>query len=243
MNCARCGFEVESSGAAFCSHCGFRLPINAGSSGGRGGETTSRGHLDSAEEGLLAAAHLAYALRSGWTPPAITAPIALYAGEAVYGSTGFHLFNYSGANVSYRRGFVAGFGSPLALAATIGGSLLYNSVQKSKAQAQARVQWRLVNEGVAHLTDRRFALQGRLRWHDIFYSSVKATECLDDGIVIMLDGQEPLKLSTPWPQYYFVLFNWLGYRSIPDVQLPDRLRERFRRERLSDGLTVQVVER
>jgi hypothetical protein len=175
------------------------------------------------QQGQIAAVQLADALRGGWTPPTVEAPIARYQDEQIYATTACQLLEFSGANVNYRSGFAVGFGSPLLLAATIGGSLLYNSHQKNKAQAAAAPQWRGQNAGPLHVTNYRFALQGQLGWQDLFYNRIRASECLVDGIVIFFDGQPPLKLAIVWPEYFFVLFQWFAYHTVPKLTIDPSL--------------------
>jgi hypothetical protein len=176
------------------------------------------------EQARAAAASLSDALATGWRPPAAPALIALNPGEVTYASTTFHASSFTGAAVSYNKGFMVGLGNPVVLAATLGGSLLYNQHQKTKAQRTAAPQWRPLDGGVLHLTSERFGLQGRLRWAEIPYPAVRASDCVPQGIVLFLDGEPPLLVATPWPEYFFVMFRWLAYQQIVPFEVAPKQR-------------------
>jgi hypothetical protein len=170
--------------------------------------------LPAEQQGHAAAAHLSAALAGGWRPPAVATPIALLPGEVAHASTAFRASSFTGALVPYSKGYMVGFGNPAVLAATLGGSLLYNHYKKTQAERMAAPQWRPVDDGMLHLTSQRFGLQGRLGWADIPYPDVRASHCTPHGIVLFLDGQAPLLVSTQWPEYFFVLFQWLAYEQV-----------------------------
>jgi hypothetical protein len=114
------------------------------------------------EEAYLAAAQLSQALRDGWRPPPVDAPIALPADERVFHLTEFILWTFSATTARYNTGWFAAFGSPLWLAASLGGSALYNHHQRTQAEARAAAQWRLANQGILYVTGRRLCLQAAL---------------------------------------------------------------------------------
>jgi hypothetical protein len=181
-----------------------------------------------AEDAYLAAAHLAKLLRGGGRPTSLTVPIVLAADEQAYHVDPFTQYKFAASNVSYNSGWVAAFGSPLWLAASLGGSALYNKYQRDKARAEAAAQWRVVNYGTAFLTDRRLCLQGQLAWVDIAFSTVRALEPIPEGVVIYQANQPPTMVSTPAVAYLYVLLSFLVNGRVIDVPLPHDLVSRAR---------------
>lgn len=98
-----------------------------------------------ADEAYLAAANLAAWLRGGQGLLPIQSLIALQPEEKVFYNEGFTGYVFSTAAVRYSRGWVAAFGSPAWLAASLGASVAYNNYQRSRTQAEAAAQWRLVD--------------------------------------------------------------------------------------------------
>jgi hypothetical protein len=118
--------------------------------------------------------------------------------------------------------FSFAFGSPLLVAATIGGSLLYNAHQRNLAERAAAIQWRTINEGAVFLTNRRICLQGRVTWVDLDYEAVRSLEALPDGVVLHQSGRPPLKLVTSWLEYFYVMLSSLALGRKVKVELdPD----------------------
>lgn len=60
------------------------------------------------------------------------------------------------------------------------------------------------------LTDRRICLQGGAGWPDINYENLRSYEAFPDGVVVYQDCSSPVKLTTSWLEYFFVMFSWLS---------------------------------
>jgi hypothetical protein len=130
---------------------------------------------------------------------------------------------YAEANVrAPQQGFTFAFGSPLLVAATLGGSMLYNTHQQNQARMASTVQWRVANEGTIFLTSARIGMQGRAGWVDIPYPNIRSFETVPDGVVIYQDRIPPLKLTTSWLEYFLVMLSWLAFsRQVPVTLDPD----------------------
>ena len=178
-----------------------------------------------AEEDYLSAADLSAWLRSGQGLPPVQSLITLSLGEKVYCCTDFTALVFSQAMVRYGTGWLAAFGSPAWLAASIAGSAAYNSYQRSKAQAAASPQWRLADQGTVHVTSQRICLQGRLKWTEIQLSDIRALDAQPDGVVIHRRDQSPVKIATPAVAYLYVLLSFLQGHLI-DVPIPGDLASR-----------------
>lgn len=56
------------------------------------------------------------------------------------------------------------------------------------AARHAMAQWRPIDEGRVFVTNRRFAVQGSQQWNDIWYGSIRMSDCDSLAILIHLDG-------------------------------------------------------
>ena len=182
-----------------------------------------------ADEAYLSAAYLSAQLRNGQRPPALATAIVLRPAECVLYCESFSHYAYSQRAVSYSRGFFAAFGSPAWLAASLGGSALYNNYQRTKAEAEAAAQWRLVDHGIVHVTNQRLCLQRRLSWVDIPLRDIRALDALPEGVVIHRQSQSPVMIATSNTAYLYVLLSFLISGQVISVPLPSDFVDRARR--------------
>lgn len=182
-----------------------------------------------ADDAYLSAAHLSARLQNGQRPPALATAIVLRPAEYVSYCENFSQYTYSQKTVSYSRGFFAAFGSPAWLAASLGGSALYNNYQRTKAEAEAAAQWRLVDHGILHVTNQRLCLQGRLSWVDIPLGDIRALDALPEGVVIHRQSQSPVMIATSATAYLYVLLSFLISGQVTRVPLPADFVDRARR--------------
>ena len=173
-----------------------------------------------ADDAYLSAAHLSARLRNGQRPPALDTAIVLRPAEHVLYCESFSQYTYSQRAVSYNRSFFAAFGSPAWLAASLGGSALYNNYQRTKAEAEAVAQWRPVDHGIIHVTNQRLCLQGRLCWVDVSLGDIRALDALPDGVVIHRQSQSPVMIATSTTAYLYVLLSFLISGQVIRVPLP-----------------------
>lgn len=179
-------------------------------------------------ESRLAGRELALAFSRGIQPQAIDARMALHRGEFCVGQVPTLLLRFTDAEVSYVRksgGYVVG-GSPGGLvfgtmysAARLTSNILGNQARKAKAAREAAPQWRPIDQGMLYLTNRRFAIQGQVQWHDLWFEHVRMSDC--DGQIIQLEmsGLPSTALEVHGPDYWFVMFNKLAYDKV--VMPPD----------------------
>ncbi|MDQ1422340.1 MAG: hypothetical protein QOJ52_4302 [Acidimicrobiaceae bacterium] len=172
------------------------------------------------QRGLAAAVCLSRFLAGGGKPCSMPAPIPMLGQEFLYSFQPFSLQEFAGRAVTYNRTWI-GVGSPLLFAATLGTSAIFNAARKSEAMAQAAAQWRPINHGTAFLTSRRFGLQGVQGWSDIHFHAIRNSDLApNEGIVLFLDGVSPLKLTMQWPEYHFILFQFLAYGNVISFEGP-----------------------
>lgn len=77
--------------------------------------------LSPEEQDAVAAAQLAAALRTGWSPQSLAAPsIALFQGEQLFSSAPVYLQQYLGAHVEYPVGGFVAFGGPFSSLPALG---------------------------------------------------------------------------------------------------------------------------
>ena len=182
-----------------------------------------------ADDAYLSAAHLSARFQHGQGPPVIATAIMLGPAEYVAHCESFSQYAYSLRAVSYDRAFVAAFGSPAWLAASLGGSALYNNYQRTKAEAEAAARWRPVDHGILHVTNQRLCLQGRLSWVDIPLSDIRAVDALPEGVVIHRQSQSPVMIATSATAYLYVLLSFLINGQVIRVPLPADFVDRARR--------------
>ncbi len=176
-------------------------------------------------DSLIAANRLSSFLRRGGSPEPILASIPLFESEQVYSAQTFSLYEFAGRNVTYNR-TLFGIGSPMMFAATLAGSALFNYSRKQRAIAEAAAQWRVVSQGTAFVTNLRFGLQGLSGWFDVPFDAIRNSDLAPyEGILFFLDGANPMKLVLPWPEYHFLLFQFLAYRRVIPFELPVDLLE------------------
>ena len=220
--CSSCGTGIQGDDR-FCRSCGFPVGT-AGSSLTK--HTPDATTPSSPVVGSIpqtdweSAVALGDALRAGWRPPAVPAQVVTFPGESVIAETPGDLWQYTGADVSYRSGGFVALGSPLLLVASLAGSLAYNAHQKNKAQQQAAAQWRLMNQGTLIFTSQRISIAGTMGWLDMPYSNIRGTGQDGDGILLFFDGQPRLKLRMWNPLTHFVLLRYLAYGDVPPPALP-----------------------
>ena len=140
----------------------------------------------------------------------------------------FSQYTYAQKAVRYNRAFFAAFGSPAWLAASLGGSALYNNYQRTRAQTEAAAQWRPVDHGIFHVTNQRLCLQGRLSWVDIPIGDVRALDALPEGVVIHRQNQSPIMVATSATAYLYVLLSFLISGQVIRVPLPADFVDRAR---------------
>lgn len=145
--------------------------------------------------GLTAAHQLGAHLAAGGQPTPVTASIPLLDGEQVYSVQPFILHEYSEGTASYNQTWV-GIGSPFMMAATLAGSALVNNGRRQQAMAYAAAQW-------------------------IYLPAIRNTEVVPgEGIVVFLDGVSPWALRVRWPEYHFVLLQFLAYGRVIPLPCP-----------------------
>ena len=188
----------------------------------------SQASWTAADEAYLSAAHLSAQLRNGQRLPALATAIVLRPAECVLCCESFSQYTYSQRAVSYSRGFFAAFGSPAWLAASLGGSAFYNNYRRTKAEAEAAAQWRVVDHGIIHVTNERLCLQGRLSWVEIPLGDVRALDALPEGVVIHRQSQSPVMIATSNTAYLYVLLSFLISGQVISVPLPADFVDRAR---------------
>ncbi|MEU4835720.1 hypothetical protein [Streptosporangium sp. NPDC023615] len=181
-------------------------------------------------ESRAAGRELAHAFGRGVRPQAVDARMVLDRDEFCVGQVPAVVLLLTDAEAEYVRksgGYVLG-GSPAGLvlgsmfsAARFTSNVVGNRMRKARAAREAAPQWRPADEGTLYLTNRRFAVQGRLQWHDLWFEHIRMSDC--DGLTIRLElsGSPSTMLEVPHPDYWFVMFNKLAYDKVVVPPGPD----------------------
>ncbi len=241
--CGSCTALLDAD-ARFCSFCGTRqdeLTTSAGvpnsiptsstvavipkmptSANTEGDPRFGPGPLPSltrgAEGDYQHALRLADCLRDGWEPPGMPHSIRVAPDEKVVETVGAHSTTYTGYTPQKRDGLaLIAFGSPLMLAASVAGSIGYNSWRNSQAAQESAMQWRHTDTGTLYLTDQRIVFSGAGGFESIAIQSIQATELEPDGFVIHLMGAPRRKYLVAHP---ITLLTWVRFLSFDE--LPER---------------------
>jgi len=192
----------------------------------------------------LATLELTAHLSAGrFLPVVADSGITLVEGECLHYEVPYGAWVFCGADVQYSKSYLAvGGGSVLgvaALGATLGGSALFNQHKKSRAAAQAAPQWRFVENGVLHITNGRFGMAGQTGWRDIWFDHIRKIEIYPDGLVVYLDGAEPLKIGGIAPYWLWAVYTWLTRGQIVQMPYDAEFEERVHRagRSLPEGLS------
>jgi hypothetical protein len=181
------------------------------------------------EESLLRAAEWANHFRAGGEPKPIPSPIRMQEGEQLYLNGPVTLGEHTAQTVTYEQSGFLAIGSVGFVAATAIGSALLNSHRRQQAERQAALQWRMVDTGTFYLTDRRFALQLRQTWTDLWHEPLRASEIDVNGIILWFAGMAPTKLLVLNHIWVYLLFKHIVDREIVWIEIPDSLIEKAQR--------------
>jgi hypothetical protein len=190
----------------------------------------ARGMILSPDETrTVRAARLSQYLAAGGRLAAINSPyVHLHHGEHLYATVPAVRREFFGTEETYESSTLMLGGCLLSLI-TLGFSAIRNSARKSAAEARAREQWRVTDQGLLHFTSDRLAFQGQRQWFDIWYGQLSASNLFEDSLEFALAGHVPQRFSMDEPGYFFVLFRYLSQASSAPLELPAELEGRARR--------------
>jgi hypothetical protein len=166
-------------------------------------------------DSLVVGQELVQALARGWQPTPIAAPFHLPSGEVCYASHPvqvLQMLDGDGSYVHKTRIMFSPVGVALA-AATMAG----NSARKRRAAREAQARFRLIDQGMLHVTNHRFAIQGEGQWTDLYFTNIRMSYCDNDALMLEMSNTPPTQLRA-WPAYaIFGLFRYLAHGEV--VQL------------------------
>lgn len=161
---------------------------------------------------------LADKLDGGWTPPQVTVPMRLSAGESCYAQAPVKVSQFYGTDAEWTVKMVHGLsavGITMKMFTAMG-----NSRRKAKAEREAEAQWRDVAEGTVFLTDKRVVIRHKEGWESFAYQSMMQAEF--DGTAITFEGEgwSPTRLYVGDAGYFFVLFHFLAFGQVTRLAQP-----------------------
>jgi len=166
-------------------------------------------------ESLSIGQELVRSLSAGWQPPPIAPPFHLPPSESCYSSHQAQLLQMLEGDDTYVHKSRGGYGM-VGLAA-VAATAVGNSARRRRAEREAAARFRPVDQGTLHVTNRRFALQGRTQWVDLWYSDIRMSYCDGAAVTLELSSIPPIQLHA-WPAFaVFVMFRYLAYGEV--VQL------------------------
>jgi hypothetical protein len=168
----------------------------------------------------IAGQRLAHEFNQGVEPGAVDVPIVLHPGEFCVGHAPVTVLCFMEAEAEYVKtggGYELGrnpFILPFQLLFNLIQFLIHvigNRIRRSRAEREAAPQWRPIDVGTLFLTNRRFAVHGQMRWHDLWFEDIRMSDC--NGIFIRLDmsGSPPLAPELTTPDWWYVMFNKVAY--------------------------------
>lgn len=140
-------------------------------------------------------------LSGGELAPVATPGVLLEPGETAYGDVSAQYARFYGMNVMYNQHSGFYFGSPLFVAAGLVGDAVVNANARSRAEAQARAQWRDFSLCRAILTERRTLLHvaAENRWVSLRHNEIIGFHPAVEQWSLFTDYHqwEPMRLSGP----------------------------------------------
>jgi hypothetical protein len=154
-------------------------------------------------------------LSQGWRPEPIRTPIQLQRNEHCYVHSNAQLWQYLEGDSTYIHKSRMGFG--LLGVALVAGTAAGNSARKQRAAREAAPQFRLAEQGQLFVTDMRFAIQGQMQWIDLWYESIRMSNCDGTSITLHMANMPPTQLHV-WPiDYYFALYHFLANGDVIEI--------------------------
>lgn len=179
-------------------------------------------------ESRNAGRELALAFGQGVEPRPVNVRHVLQPGEVCFGQVPTVVLQFSSidaGDIKKGGGYAIGM-SPAGLVLGAAYSLarfttntVGNQIRKSRAEQEAAGQWRPVDDGLLSITNRRFSVQGRGQWLDVWYEHIRTSDCNGLGISLEVSGSPPLAFELFPADYWYVMFNRLAYQTV--VMPPD----------------------
>lgn len=162
---------------------------------------------------------LANAMAAGANPRTVAVRVALRPGEDCFGWAPVVVSQWLEGDGSYMHksggwGIGGGVLGVAFSAASITSNLVGNSARKAAAAREAMARWRPIDQGYVYVTNRRFCIQGASQFNDIWFDSIRVSDCDSRSIILHPDGIPPLALGVDAADYWFVVFNKMAYGTI-----------------------------
>ncbi|MEU7835072.1 MULTISPECIES: hypothetical protein [unclassified Nonomuraea] len=138
--------------------------------------------------------------------------VRLNAYEVVHGDTQLMHETWCGMDVTYEQNRMV-FGHPAVMAAGFAANLVGNSIRRARAERQAREQWRPLGWAQTLVTNQRvLAFMGN-QWRGWPLDWVMELWPAPSGyaFTVLLQGEDPLRLSGPWAPWHCVVLAYLLY--------------------------------
>lgn len=136
----------------------------------------------------------------------------LYPDEVLHGNAPLTHEVWCAMDVTYQRTGLS-VGPPVAMAVGLAASLIGNSIRRSRAEQKAMHQWRWLGWAPTLVTNCRILAHLDSRWYSWSLDSVMELwpSPGSHSFVILLDGENPLRVSGPWAPWHCVVLAYLLY--------------------------------
>lgn len=180
------------------------------------------GRADAAhyETGWNSAVELASWLRSGGALPTSRSSLVLQQGEVLHCQVEVELAGFWSQDTSYTSDAMVFGATWKGLAATAGASMLWNSRQRRKAEAEGLAQWRGLGNGLVSVTSHRlfFPADGQMLWWSMD-GGIISFEPIWSQYLAVIHGENsaPISVRGPAVPYLSVLLNYLLFDEVPSL--------------------------
>ncbi|UQU64292.1 hypothetical protein COUCH_35940 [Couchioplanes caeruleus] len=171
------------------------------------------------DDSRRAGRELALAFQNGVTPQPIPVKLALQPGELCFGEIPMNVYQFlegDGGYVKRSGGWMLGGGvfGAVYSAVNLTSNAVGNAARRAKAARDAAGQWRHVDTGTVYLTNRRWSMQTRTTWHDLWFADIRMSDCDGKMVDLEMAGMPRTGLVIPGPDYWYVMFNKLAYDQV-----------------------------
>src|ERR1700746_400440 len=173
--------------------------------------TTSWQEQTAVDDSRRAARELFDYLNSGGQPIPVATSLGMQYGEFCVGEAPVAFLQWVTGDVSYihKSGGYWG-GGLVGLVALRSASVIGNSRRRRRAERESQGRWQQTDQGRLFLTNKRFAIQGA-QWTDIWFQYIQSVNCAGAGLQVQVQGWNPITLTLPRPDYWYVMFSKLAY--------------------------------
>ena len=165
----------------------------------------------SVNDSRRAARELFEYLNSGGQPIPVATSLGMQYGEFCVGEAPVTVMQWVTGDGAYTHKSGGYWGGGLVgLIVLHSANAIGNSRRRRRAESESQGQWQQADQGRMFLTNKRLAIQGA-QWTDIWFQYIQSVNCDGVALHVQVQGWDPMRLTVPQPDYWYVMFNKLAY--------------------------------